>query len=116
MQREEVNAKDYVRDLWAARSGHRLLLRFYLRGPVNPYSIYSALLGKASWLGAARYPVHRLASFVKADPTQSDFFRGSCIECGLLIPVDPLDQPYDAERCPRCRDAAEGALLEEVRV
>jgi radical SAM superfamily enzyme YgiQ (UPF0313 family) len=105
MVREEVNAKDYVDDLWAVRDGHRVRLRFYLRGVVNPYAIYAALFGKPSWIEAARYPVHRLGSFMDIEAAQNDFLRPACVECGMTIPVDLLDRPWDAERCPRCADS-----------
>jgi radical SAM superfamily enzyme YgiQ (UPF0313 family) len=103
MQREEVNAKDYVSDLWAVREGHRLRLRFLVRGVLNPYAVYAALFGKPSWIEAAKYPIRRLGSFVASDPKQQDIFRPSCSECGEPVPVDPLDRPY-GDKCLRCAD------------
>jgi len=103
MQREEVNAKDYVEDLWVVKDGHRLHLRFLVRGVLNPYAVYAALFGKPSWIEAAKYPIRRLGSFVEIDSDQEDMFRVSCSECGTTVPVDPLDRPY-GKKCLRCED------------
>lgn len=110
MQREEVNAKDYVSDLWVVRSGHRLRLRFLLRGPLNPYAVVASFLDKPSWIDSARYTMVRLGAFAKADPNQQDFFRPVCESCGRSVPVDPLDRPF-GDRCPRCQDEAAGRVL-----
>ncbi len=111
---EEVNAHDYVDDLWVTRAGHRLKLRMLLRGRPNPYNVYAAVMGKPSWLEAAKLPAMRLDAFVQTDRSQQDFLRPSCLGCGLLIPVNILDQPYDPQRCPRCRDTHDGTLVKEL--
>jgi hypothetical protein len=43
---EQVNAKDYVEDIWAVQDGHRVHVRMLLRGRPNPYNIVAALMGK----------------------------------------------------------------------
>jgi radical SAM superfamily enzyme YgiQ (UPF0313 family) len=112
MVRTEVNAKEYVDALWGRRDGHRLKLRFYLRGAVNPYVVYQAFFAKTSWLSAAKYPVVRLGSFITADENEQDFLRPSCAECGRQIPVSPLDVPFDPTYCPPCQDRVDGVMVE----
>jgi hypothetical protein len=108
---EDVNAKDFVDDLWLTNDGHRLLLRMLVRGRPTPYNIYAALMRRPSWLDAAKLPAVRLDAFVETDRAQHDFFRPSCQQCGLQIPVNLLDQPYDDERCPRCKDHHDGRVI-----
>lgn len=110
---EEVNAKDYVDDFWLVRDGHRLKLRMLVRGRPSPYVAYAALMGRSSWLDAAQNPAVRLDSFVLVDKEQGDFLRPNCLECGLQIPTNILDVPYDYDRCPRCRDEHDGSLVKE---
>jgi radical SAM superfamily enzyme YgiQ (UPF0313 family) len=109
---EQVNAKDFVDDLWLTRrDGHHLHLRMLLRGRPNPYNIYAALTGKPSWLDAARHAAQRIDSFVATDRSQQDFLRPSCVGCGLQIPVNLIDRPYHPHRCPRCNDEHSGAVI-----
>ena len=91
MQRQEVNAKDYVEDLWAVREGHRLRLRFLVRGVLNPYAVYAALFGKPSWIEAAKYPIRRLGSFVTDRPQAAGHVPASLYRpVGDTVPIDPL--------------------------
>jgi hypothetical protein len=108
---EQVNAKDYVEDIWAVQDGHRVHVRMLLRGRPNPYNIVAALMGKASWLPFAKYTATRLDAFTAADRTQHDFLRPDCQLCGLQIPTNLLDRPYDPAYCPRCRDITKGTTL-----
>lgn len=101
---EQVNAKDYVDDMWAFPVGRHLNLRMLLRGRPNPYNITAALMGKQSWLPFARHAAERLEVFLPSDRTQQDFLRPACQRCGLQIPVDLLDRPYTSTYCPRCFD------------
>jgi radical SAM superfamily enzyme YgiQ (UPF0313 family) len=101
---EQVNAQDYVQDMWIIRDGHRLLLKMLLRGRPNPYNVLAALMGKQSWLPYAKYPAQRLDVFTTSDRHQQDFLRPTCHRCGLGIPITLLDQPFDAEHCPHCLD------------
>lgn len=111
---DEVNARDFVDDLWIAKDGHRLVLRMMLRGRPSPYNIYAALMGRASWLEAAKNPARRLDSFVEVDYGQQDFFRVSCEECGLVVPTNILDKPYHPTYCPKCLDAVSGTLISDM--
>jgi hypothetical protein len=101
---EQVNAKDYVDDLWLLPDGHRLHLRMLIRGRPNPYNIVAAVMGKQSWLPFAKHPAHRVDVFITTDRHQQDFLRPVCTACGLGIPVNLLDQPYHHDYCPRCLD------------
>jgi len=109
---EEVNAKDHVEQLWLVRDGHRLRLRMLIRGRPSPYNIYAALMHRASWLDAAANPATRLEAFVSADRSQQDFLRPNCRTCGLQVPTTVLDEPYDAEYCPPCKDRHDGVVIE----
>ncbi len=108
---EVVNARDHVDALWLARHGATPMLRMLVRGRPSPYQIYAAVMGRPSWIDAAAAPAARLDAFVAADRAQADFLRPNCDGCGLLIPVNLLDQPYTPTHCPRCADAAAGRLL-----
>jgi radical SAM superfamily enzyme YgiQ (UPF0313 family) len=101
---EQVNAKDYVDDLWLLPDGHRLHLRMLIRGRPNPYNITAAVLGKQSWLPFAKHPARRVDVFIATDRHQQDFLRPVCTACGLGIPINLLDQPYHPQFCPRCYD------------
>jgi radical SAM superfamily enzyme YgiQ (UPF0313 family) len=101
---EQVNAKDYVEDLWLLPDGHRLHLRMLIRGRPNPYNITAAVLGKQSWLPFAKHPARRVDVFIATDRHQQDFLRPVCTACGLGIPINLLDQPYHPQFCPRCYD------------
>jgi len=103
---EVVNARDYVEDLWLIQDGHRVKLRMIVKGRPSPFNIYAALMGKSSWIEAAKKPAVRIDAFVEVDRDQQDFFRPSCQDCGKLIHVNMLDQPYDPELCPRCKDSS----------
>lgn len=110
--REEVNGKDYVDDMWLVRDGHSLMIRMLCRGKANPYIVYAALFGKNSWVEAAEHPAVRMEAFLETDATQVDFFRPVCATCGLSIPVNLLDRPYDQDFCPRHLDDEEGRTVE----
>lgn len=111
---EEVNAKDFCDDLWLVRDGHRLLLRLLLRGRPSPYNVYAALMGRASWIEAAKMPAVRLEAFVPVDKNQQDFFRHTCEECEMQIPTNVMDESYDTTHCPRCKDQHSGRIITEV--
>jgi hypothetical protein len=108
---EVVNAKEYVKDMWLVKDGHRLFLRMLLKGRPSPYNIYAALMQKASWLEAAAIPARRIDAFVEMDEDQYDFFRVACESCEKVIPVNVLDKPYDLNYCPVCKDRVEGKTL-----
>ncbi len=111
---ELVNAKDFVDDLWITQSGHTMTMKMLVRGRPNPYNIYAAVMGKPSWLDAARRPALRLDSFLASDRSQQDFLRPVCHKCGLLIPVNLLDRPYHPDHCPRCFDHCHGRIPKEL--
>lgn len=112
--REEVNAKDFVPDLWLVRNGHRLNLRMLVRGKANPYVVYAALTGRASWIEASKHPAVRLDAFIEMDATATDFFRPDCESCDGPIPINLMDKPYDHSLCPRCKDESEGTTVGEL--
>ncbi len=108
---ELVDAREHVEDLWLVNDRAQPTLRMLVRGRATPYNIYAALTGRPSWIEAAAQPARRLDAFLAADRNQQDFLRPNCAGCGLLIPVNILDQPYTPTHCPRCADAAAGRLL-----
>jgi hypothetical protein len=106
---EEVNAKDWVSDLWLARDGHASKLRMLISAKAGPYALYAALAGKPSWIAAAAKPAVRLGIF-SASSSQGDLLRPSCDDCGEVIPVGLLDEPFRSDRCPRCADEVAGIV------
>ena len=112
VQKEEVNGKEYVGDLWLVQSGSKVALRSMIRGKADPYILYAALFQKNSWLEAARYPAERVDVFIKAQAEVQDFFRPSCQVCGFAIPITVLDVPSHPDYCPKCRDAVEGRAVD----
>jgi len=114
MGSEEVNAKDYVEDLWLRRDGSKLMLRMTLRGRPSPYNIYAALMNRASWIEAAKKPAVKLDSFVEVDAEQYDFFKNNCHTCDKVIPTNIFDEPYDTEYCPVHKDEADGTAVKEL--
>jgi hypothetical protein len=103
---EDGDARDHVRDIWLVRRGSSYRLRFLLAGKLGPYQAYAALLGKPSWIGAARHPVTRLDFFTGADLVQGDLLRPACAGCGWAVPENLLGRPYAELYCPRCGDEA----------
>ncbi len=111
---EEVNARDYVDDVWLIRDGARLKLRMLVRGRPSPYNVYAAFTRRTSWLDVAGRPAVRLETFIASDREQQDFVRPNCVDCGWQIPVTVLDRPYDPHRCPHCRDTHTGIDMKEM--
>ena len=100
---EDGDAKDHVQDMWAVRDGHQVRLRMLLRGRLGPYQAYAALAGMPSWIGAARQVATRV-----------DFFRGegqACLRCGRGLPAGLLDEVFDMDFCPRCKDEDGGQIV-----
>jgi hypothetical protein len=110
---EEVNAKDWVSDIWLARDGHAHKLRMLISAKAGPYALYAALAGKPSWIAAAAKPAVRLGVFASA--AGGDLLRPSCEDCGEVIPVGLLDEPFRACRCPRCADEFTGTVVAGLR-
>lgn len=108
---QDVDAKALVDELWLARDGHRLLLKMIVRGRPNPYNVYAALMGRPSWLEAARLPATRLDVFLATDRSQQDFVRPTCAGCSLTIHTTVLGVPFHPTYCPRCLDEAQGLTL-----
>ena len=107
---QTVNAKEYVDALWIVRDGHRVLVRMLLRGRPSPYNVMAAFMGSPSWLEYAKYPARRVDSFVEWDTDQWDFFFPACQGCGVTVPVNVLEEPFNPDYCPRCADQAAGRI------
>lgn len=114
MVREEVNAKDFVPNVWAVRDGHRVQLRMMVKGKASPYDVYAALFGERSWVDAAKYPAIRIGAFQESDASEIDFFRPVCESCEYPIPISVIGVPFDAEFCPKCKDTEKQLELEAV--
>jgi radical SAM superfamily enzyme YgiQ (UPF0313 family) len=100
---EPGDAKEHVADFWVTRDGQRTVLKMVLTGRLGPYQAYAALMGKASWIEAARFTAQRL-----------EFFNGGawlCSGCGLPVPSNLLDVPWSDELCPRCADMYAGRVV-----
>lgn len=106
-QEKRVNARDHVKDLWAARDGHRVVVRMLLSGRLGPYQVVQALLGRNSWLPLAAHPAIRLGFFL---PGQVAGVL-ACAGCGGPVPEGLLGELFDSDYCPRCRDEAAGQII-----
>jgi radical SAM superfamily enzyme YgiQ (UPF0313 family) len=120
---EEVNAKDYVEDMWVTSDNGPLALRMLTRGLAGPYQLYAALMGKASWIEATSREALRSAIFTPASTGQAalqgDLLSPACVGCGMMIPVTVLGKPWRFDYCPRCTSEAQGRIyggLERVAV
>ena len=113
--REEVNAKDFVEDIWLVRVGHKVALRMLLRGKATPYLVYAALFDKISWVAAADKPAMRVDVFQKVNDVAYDFFSKSCIDCGRQVPVPLVEVDTLPERCPKCHDIAGGYVVASMK-
>jgi radical SAM superfamily enzyme YgiQ (UPF0313 family) len=111
---EEVNAKQFVDDLWLVRDGTRLLLRMLARHRAGPYQVYQALMGKASWIEAAQFPAHTLDVFTRRDESEG-VIGTECLRCGHPIPESLIGIQWDADYCPRCKDELAGIVLAGLR-
>ena len=105
---EEVNAKDFVADLWLVRSGTGIELRMLARRRAGPYQVWQALSGKAGWIEAAARPARTLEVFARRDEAEAGL---ACVDCGLSIPESVMGQAWSEDRCPRCADEEAGIVL-----
>jgi radical SAM superfamily enzyme YgiQ (UPF0313 family) len=104
---EEVNAKDFVNDLWLVRDGTRLLLKMLARHRAGPYQVYQALMGKPSWIEAAQFPARTLDVFSNRDELEGL----SCPRCGGSLPESLMGVQWDGVYCARCKDERAGIVL-----
>jgi hypothetical protein len=113
---EEVNAKDYVEDLWVTGQGAQLQLKMLLRGMAGPYQVHAVLTGRGSWISTMAQPVGRF-DFFTADSTgraalNDDLLRPPCVVCGGRLPVSLSGHTDDTMKwCPRCLDEASWKVL-----
>src|SRR5712692_7471002 len=111
---EEVNAKDYVDDLWLVRDGTRLVLRMLARHRAGPYQVYQALMGKPGWIEAAQYPARTLDVFSRRDELGGAIDM-ECQQCGSPVPESLMGVRWDVRYCPRCKDELAGVVLAGLR-
>jgi DNA polymerase-3 subunit gamma/tau len=97
------DAREHVADFWVARDGRRIVLRMVLNGRIGPYQAYAALMGRPSWIEAARYTARRVEFFSGG--------AGACAGCGAPVPVSLLGAPWPEGLCPRCADEAAGRVI-----
>lgn len=105
---EEVNAKDFVDDLWLVRSGTGCELRMLTRRRAGPYQVWQALSGKASWIDAAARPARTSEVFIRRDESDGGI---ACVRCGWPIPESLMGEAYHEDWCPRCADEEAGIVL-----
>ena len=115
---EEVNARDWVSDLWLTRRGHTYTLRMLISAKAGPYAMYAAVMGKPSWIEAAARPAIRRGLFTGSPAGgsgQPDLLRPECEGCGETVPAGLLNEMYAApgggDFCPRCADEAAGSVV-----
>jgi radical SAM superfamily enzyme YgiQ (UPF0313 family) len=104
---ETVNAKEYVDDLWTTVDGTSLVLNMLTRHRAGPYQVYQALMGKPSWIEAARFPARTLDVFSKRDEGCGD----ECLRCGRVIPESLMGVQWSENCCPRCQDEVAGRVF-----
>jgi radical SAM superfamily enzyme YgiQ (UPF0313 family) len=102
---ETVNALDFVDDLWLTRDGARLVLNMLARHRAGPYQVYQALMGKPSWIEAARFPAWTADVFAKNEEGLE------CLRCGRVIPESLMGVQWHEDYCPRCQDEMAGVVL-----
>lgn len=105
---EEVNAKDYVDDLWVVRYDTGLVLKMLARHRAGPYQVYQALMGKPSWIEAAKFPAWTADVFSGRKEGEAGH---ECLRCGFGIPESLMGVPWDDDYCPRCKDEMAGVVL-----
>lgn len=108
---DKGDAKEHIRDFWLVRLGHSYRLRMVLAGQLGPYQAYAALMGHASWLGAARHVAVRLAFFGDYASQGGTLLRPACPGCGTAVPSGLLGESFGSDYCPRCSDADAGILV-----
>jgi radical SAM superfamily enzyme YgiQ (UPF0313 family) len=119
---EEVDAREFVDDMWVAATGNKLELKMFIRGEPGPYQLMSTLMGKKSWIEAMAHPVWRHDFFLPGSTglaaLQGDSLRLACMECGLPVPYGADGQPWlraalsdPLDICPRCLDERHGRVL-----
>jgi hypothetical protein len=109
-QAEDGDAKKHVADMWLVRDRHRYVIRMLLTGQLGPYQAHQVLMGKPSWLAAARFPAERI-DFFAPQPVADAQFGVVCAGCGGTIPAGLLGARFDEQYCPRCKDEAEGIVV-----
>jgi hypothetical protein len=105
---EKEDAKQHVADIWLARDNQNYVLKMELTGKLGPYQAYAAIMGKSSWLSAAKKTAHCLDFFPSVNRYQGDLWQPPCAFCGMPIPAGLLGSVFDDTYCPRCRDGYEG--------
>lgn len=101
---EEVDARDFVTDLWLRPQGRELNLRMQLTGRVGPHNVMAAFTRAATVLEVTHLPVRRLDAFKRGNFLQQDFELPNCGNCGLVIPTNLINDSYHPMFCPRCLD------------
>jgi len=111
IEREEINARPFIHDLWAHREGTSLKVNMVLMNKLSPYDMYAALFPQAM-SRVYGIPAMRIDSYLPVDADQEDFFRPTCSECGEPIEIDLFDSPVHDDYCLRCAHTTAGVMIE----
>lgn len=104
---KEVNAKEFVSDIWAEQVSSDLgiftVIRLISSGNIGLYEILPTLL-HTSAKNIKRFPVKRLAYLKANDDAEIDLFADTCEVCGKQIEKNVFDEPVSVTRCARHMD------------
>lgn len=112
VDKEEIDARPFIHDLYAVRTGSSLSVHMVLENRISPYDMYAALFPQGM-MRIISIPAERVDSYLKVDAGQEDFFRPTCAECGGPIEITLFDEPVDEDYCLACQHAASGVLIAE---
>lgn len=110
VEKEEINARPFIHDLWAHTKGTSLMVSMILKNRLSPYDMYGALFPR-KMSEIYKIPARRVDSYLEVKEDQEDFFRPTCAETGRPIEIDLFDQPVSPDFCLRELHAREGVLL-----
>jgi radical SAM superfamily enzyme YgiQ (UPF0313 family) len=110
VEREEINARPFIHDLWAHKSGTSVMVSMILKNRLSPYDMYGALFPKAM-SKIYSIPARRVDSYLKVDDSQEDFFRPTCGVTERPIEINLFDEPVSTDFCLRELHKREGVLL-----
>ena len=110
IQRQRLNLKGFVRNLWAVRDGVQVKLCIMIKGKASPFDALRSLF-KMREMDAVRHDAIRLDVFQEFREDCTDFFVNECAECGDSIALNLFDKPFHGELCPCCLDQEKGNVL-----
>lgn len=97
---KEVDAKEFVKDLWAESVEGVTVIRMISSENIGMYEVLPSLL-KTSAKNIKRFPVRRLEYLKSAPVGEIDFFANTCEVCGEQIEKNVFGEPIHEQFCAR---------------